>query len=402
MKRCSSLANVDVSIEDLPVQADDKRMRLSMSDEDRFRVIDLQNLQDERSDLLTSSKHCKEEHEPKFSTKNTKKESCIEDTVWVQRIADNESAFFIVMYSNDLWIAMKSHMNMLYKSFNSPSIRLTNYDDYKNGDSAVLFGYVRMIREKFDTLKFTEKAMTRAVNLGDFDTMVFLHQNGISCEDDTLGAAVWNYKHDMVMYLLDNYDRKWCIGVLYSAVRMGGRSVAKKLLKKNLITPRDVLDMVYCYDRPDFLGLVGEKVLQRCGTALMDYAATQGSFQTLIYLHERRKEGCTTKAMDNAASKGYLWIVKYLNDHRPEGCSEIAIHLAIQGFHFETAEYLCLNRASGSITTADSSRLTRWRPDILSLIREKGYTVSEGIPFILSQDEETRSILRAFDHACRE
>src|SRR6476620_10186707 len=56
-----------------------------------------------------------------------------------------------------------------------------------------------------------------------------------------------------------------------------------------------------------------------------NWAAENGHFEVLKWLHENRTEGCTTNAMDWTARRGDLEVLKWLHENRTEGCTTNAI-----------------------------------------------------------------------------
>lgn len=81
----------------------------------------------------------------------------------------------------------------------------------------------------------------------------------------------------------------------------------------------------------------------RFGAQAIDFAASKGHYDIVVWLHERGHL-CTTKAMDEAATNGHLNVVQYLHD-RTEGCTAAAMFGAVQNGHLDVAKFLHSHRA---------------------------------------------------------
>ena len=82
-------------------------------------------------------------------------------------------------------------------------------------------------------------------------------------------------------------------------------------------------------------------------TAAMNAAAKNGHLRVVEFLHYNRGEGCTTDAMDEAAARGYLKVVEFLHHHRAEGCTIQAMKGAAYNNHFKMVRFLYFNRSEG-------------------------------------------------------
>jgi len=92
--------------------------------------------------------------------------------------------------------------------------------------------------------------------------------------------------------------------------------------------------------------------VEKCTTAAIDGAATNGHLSVVKWLHKNRAEGCTTVAMDGAARNGHFRVVAWLHCNRQEGCTTAALDGAASGGWLLLVDFLHRERAEGCTTDA--------------------------------------------------
>ncbi|GAM20434.1 hypothetical protein SAMD00019534_036090 [Acytostelium subglobosum LB1] len=92
----------------------------------------------------------------------------------------------------------------------------------------------------------------------------YLHANGLPFHESTISEAAGSDHLDVIQYLLENKSDTYITG------------------------------------------------------SAMDYAATNGHLNIVLYLHEQRTEGCSSWAMKGAAENGHLDVVRFLHENRTE------------------------------------------------------------------------------------
>jgi hypothetical protein len=80
---------------------------------------------------------------------------------------NNESAFFIVLNTTDIWTVLKKFMYTNKKK--------SNIYNYRSGDMAAYHGYLTVLKRN-RILSFTSDAMDWAACNGHFDVVKYLHQ----------------------------------------------------------------------------------------------------------------------------------------------------------------------------------------------------------------------------------
>ncbi len=72
----------------------------------------------------------------------------------------------------------------------------------------------------------------------------------------------------------------------------------------------------------------------------MLFAATNGHYEVVVFLHQIMKEACTIYALEAACERGHLEIVKYLFEHRTLGSITKAVTMAYCCRHFPIVQFL--------------------------------------------------------------
>ena len=135
----------------------------------------------------------------------------------------------------------------------------------------------------------------------------------------------------------------------------------------------------------DIIKWICDNRLERCGKLAMDNAAEHGFLNIVIILHNYG-ESCTTDAFDYAARNGHFEIVKFLHYNRPEGCTKKAIDWASKYGKFDIVVWLYKNRKEGYSNMAKE------------FAHESGCTE---ISNFLEEEDTRRELLKQWNLACR-
>ena len=109
------------------------------------------------------------------------------------------------------------------------------------------------------------------------------------------------------------------------------------LIKQHIYPTKKVCNY-YQYQKGDIAALYGYfKLIQTNNNLVftsiaMDWAAENGHFEIIKWLHCNRKEGCTNDAMNRAAGNGHLEIVNWLH-YNKKRCTTDAMFLAAGNGH---------------------------------------------------------------------
>ncbi|KAJ3106216.1 hypothetical protein HDU97_006849 [Phlyctochytrium planicorne] len=84
----------------------------------------------------------------------------------------------------------------------------------------------------------------------------------------------------------------------------------------------------------------------------MDFAARNGHFEVVKFLHDHRTEGCSLSAIHGAAMIGRLDIVRFLHTHRSEMTSPHVLSGATRYGHLDVVKFLVENGIGGEPSQA--------------------------------------------------
>lgn len=229
-----------------------------------------------------------------------------------------EEAFFHVMSCSDYWAEFRKWMF-------PKNVKRANYYAYRNGDAAAHHAYYALIRERGYLMTFTDDAMCGAATSGDLRIVKFLSDcKRIRINASHVVRAVSEEHYGVAFYM---YER-----LRYDDVR----------------TNPSIVDWAAERGYAAFLKYLTHHHVAEEGTVrAMDEAAERGHLETVMVLHEFRREGCTVKAMDRAAKRGHFDVVRFLHHNRSEGCTTKALDYAIFKDNFEMFEFLVTHRKEG-------------------------------------------------------
>ncbi len=153
-------------------------------------------------------------------------------------------------------------MRRLIKTFMYPGKKTASYYSYQNGDIASYHGYLHLIKERSEWLRFTNHAMNWAAKNGHLNIVQWLHDNRREgCSVKAMNWAAKNGHLNIVQRLHDN--------------RREG-----------------------------------------CSNLAMNLAAQNGHINVLDWLRNNRTEGCTEHAVLLAIKKGHLDVLIWLHNNQ--------------------------------------------------------------------------------------
>lgn len=199
----------------------------------------------------------------------------------VNEYGESEEAFFTVLFMDDIWVILKTHMY--------PGKKTSSIDNYKNADCAAYHGYLKIFEERGESLTHIGIDTVRiAANRGHLDVLRWIHDNGKGYfERSLIDTAVRLGYIDIVKWLYENKINDFRKHTMGFAAANGHLEIVKWLHYNGA----------------------------RCTKFVMDIAASDGHLDTVIWLHENRTEGCTWRAVVYAAVNGHLEVVIWVWDN---------------------------------------------------------------------------------------
>ncbi|KAF0692330.1 Aste57867_16587 [Aphanomyces stellatus] len=188
-------------------------------------------------------------------------------------------------------------------------------------------------------------------NRKPFDNFLQPESDPFFCKVDSLVTCIYDTRGGEALLLpLATHDDLRPFFLAHAIVR-GFSNVIEILLRQHK-TDAKCLDLAAAYGRREMY----DRIKRICPTMTptnkaMDYAAANGHFNMVWYLHST-KRGCTKAAMDDAAANGHLRIVYFLHQLRYEGCTSRAMDRAAANGYVHVLTFLGQHRKEGATLDA--------------------------------------------------
>lgn len=232
-----------------------------------------------------------------------------------------EEWFFSLLSNDDIWKELRRWMFPNKKSY--------NFYDYQNGDTAIYYNYLSLMKsKKLIYSKQVQLEMDKVIEQGNIKMVKFLYKNNLVDSEGYIPNITITY---------------------------GQLKIAKLLyFRFNLMWNRNAIEVAAENGQIKFIKLLHN--LESNGADIkftknaIDLAAVNGHLEVVQFLDEFRTEGCTTLAMDKAAANGHIHVVRYLQDSKlgiSPGCTVLAMTDAILNGHINIACFLRCYRTEG-------------------------------------------------------
>ncbi|EFA83701.1 hypothetical protein PPL_02768 [Heterostelium album PN500] len=189
--------------------------------------------------------------------------------------------------------------------------------------------------------------MTEAARLGQLEIVKYIRKNRVEgCEPHTLAWCIANgSSQEMIDFLLDECMPFFSVKSLEPIKNACGRGdilLVQKLLSFGFAIDHEALEIAAANNHLD---IVKSLDMYAGSQTAMNLAAENGHLETVIYLHNHRKEGCNHLAMDRALQNGCMDVVRFLHDNRTEGCTPTGIDKSLSYGQTAAIKFVVENRS---------------------------------------------------------
>lgn len=264
-----------------------------------------------------------------------------------------DSAFFTVLGSTDLWKELRKHM--------FPNKKSSSIINYSNGDIAVYYGYLSLIKEN-PCLIFTEEAIINAIIQCNLQMLTYLHEyrklpylsshiktaaecGTIEIFDEIFRNVEIGYTKDLEVALITIVEsRELCFFTylfnfgfdcsIYVIIMNNRVDILSFLHDQGCVFPNFIIDKAAEYNKLECI-----KYLHSIGcshtTHAMNVAAVNGNLNIIKFLHElptSQRIGYTTEGIDGAIFAEHNHIIDYLQTNNKDQqvyCSGRALERAV-------------------------------------------------------------------------
>jgi Ankyrin repeats (3 copies) len=114
-----------------------------------------------------------------------------------------------------------------------------------------------------------------------------------------------------------------------------------------------------------------------CTPLALNWAASKGYLDIVVFLHKNRTEGCTKMAIDKACGNGHLKIVQFLHENRKEGCSNDAVDKAAKNGHLQVVKYLIEDMGKIGTPAAMDNACANGHTAVVKYLHDSGSSCTE-------------------------
>lgn len=295
-----------------------------------------------------------------------------------------EEAFFIVLFSDDLWKHLKKWIKASWTAYPfldpfgydftlPPTIKYkktANYYDYKDGDIAAYQGYFSLIKERED-LVFTPHVFRR---VGNLDIIKFIYENRIqTCDPNAIDFALEANHPDIAKYLFEVMKVPFTEDTLGCSLCTENLEIVKWVYNNGGTPDERFLDGAISFGCVDILRwILGNIPNLKFSHSGIDSAAEGGQLEAIKFAYENIPHIYEQCAVDNAAREGHIEIVKYLIDNKKIfGYTHDAIDGAAANGHYNIVKYL-LSIGGDHTSEAIDSAANGGYLEIIKLLHKAG------------------------------